>query len=917
MQSLNGEYVFIGDNSGVVGNNGIASAQIQWNTGSALKQFQVWLEVSSSGCSNFVFTNVSPQPNNHTIGFTGTSGSACFSKSDNSFTINFITKDNQGQPLSAAHFPLEVELSVNNQNYRQTVTTSQQELQINDALLSAVSTENTAVEVVLNSAVEANNAPLQIGANNKYIHTIYAIPGIQFESNQADTVPLNTFHSFEASFQPGYTCSWWFEDASGNKTYFTSESNSTENYFWDTEGHYTLFVQATDENGCVSEIISKPFTVKEQAGFVPSLVALPDINVGYENSLITGNVATNDFDFLDQELNLVYSIIGEPALGLTFFDDGSYEYQPPQGYTGKIHFTYKVCFEGLAEGCATADVEIRVLPNISAGNIMPVASTDAALSLPNQTVFSNLLVNDIDPDGFGAPLTVTIQPVKNPSNGTVSIESDGNYAYTPNPGFTGIDRFLYRICDNGQPSLCDSAWVYVIVSEFGGNGKKPVSASDDMFLYVKDTRYSLRENDSGDLGENLVYTTTPVVDVTHGTLQLYADGTFTYTADEGYLGVDWFVYNVCNTDNEPDCRQGTGFILITSGMHFISLAGNDTVIGSCSPYRLSAQELGDEFSYSWQPAELLDDPTIAAPLFTPGNSTLFKLTVTNDYGFSTKDSVQVTVSQTIADAGEDIFMYRNEQAVLDGSKSLGTGIQYHWTTTNGKIENGANTANPVISEFGTYLLEITDAFGCTDSDSVKVGMLTHVPVAADDYDTTGYRTTVKINVLENDTDPDNDIDPLSLTIKIPPYNGTASVDYNDFTINYRPKNGFSGTDNFEYQVCDTSKNCDVASVYVLVSDFRFFIPDAFSPNGDGINDYFEIVGIEMYEGNSIEIFNRWGNRVYRADNYGISSTPVFWDGKPNTGVRLGNEELPSGTYFYVLDLGNGEKRIVGSVYLDR
>jgi len=104
---------------------------------------------------------------------------------------------------------------------------------------------------------------------------------------------------------------------------------------------------------------------------------------------------------------------------------------------------------------------------------------------------------------------------------------------------------------------------------------------------------------------------------------------------------------------------------------------------------------------------------------------------------------------------------------------------------------------------------------------------------------------------------------------------------------------------------------------VLVTEFRFIIPDAFSPNGDGINDFFEIVGIEKYPGNSITIVNRWGNRVYEAKNYGIDTNPVFWDGFANTGSTFLGNELPSGTYYYMLDLGNGENPIAGSIYLDR
>jgi hypothetical protein len=49
----------------------------------------------------------------------------------------------------------------------------------------------------------------------------------------------------------------------------------------------------------------------------------------------------------------------------------------------------------------------------------------------------------------------------------------------------------------------------------------------------------------------------------------------------------------------------------------------------------------------------------------------------------------------------------------------------------------------------------------------------------------------------------------------------------------------------------------------------------------------------------------------------VSSSPVFWDGKSNTGFSSGNKELPTGTYYYILDFGDGQKPISGSIYLDR
>ena len=92
----------------------------------------------------------------------------------------------------------------------------------------------------------------------------------------------------------------------------------------------------------------------------------------------------------------------------------------------------------------------------------------------------------------------------------------------------------------------------------------------------------------------------------------------------------------------------------------------------------------------------------------------------------------------------------------------------------------------------------------------------------------------------------------------------------------------------------------------------FFIPEGFSPNGDGTNDLFVIRGILYYPDNNIVIFNRWGNKVFEASPYQNT-----WDGKTTMGLSMGGDELPVGTYFYLLDLDDGSEVIKGTIYLNR
>lgn len=142
-------------------------------------------------------------------------------------------------------------------------------------------------------------------------------------------------------------------------------------------------------------------------------------------------------------------------------------------------------------------------------------------------------------------------------------------------------------------------------------------------------------------------------------------------------------------------------------------------------------------------------------------------------------------------------------------------------------------------------------------------------------------------------------------------NGFSSNTQNPVLIFAAPLNAGN------YSLLVTLNGCvssaSITTVSVLgCSEIIFHIPEGFSPNGDAINDFFVITGIDYYPSNSFSIFNRWGNKVFDASPYQNS-----WDGKATTGMRIGGDELPVGTYFYVLDLGDGSKVYKGTIYLNK
>lgn len=100
----------------------------------------------------------------------------------------------------------------------------------------------------------------------------------------------------------------------------------------------------------------------------------------------------------------------------------------------------------------------------------------------------------------------------------------------------------------------------------------------------------------------------------------------------------------------------------------------------------------------------------------------------------------------------------------------------------------------------------------------------------------------------------------------------------------------------------------------VIKNDDLIVYNAISPNGDGLNDTFVIKGIEKYPDNTVEIFNRWGVKVYEAKGYNESNV-MFAGYSDGRGTVNRGEKLPTGTYFYILKYNNGTKVMDKSGYL--
>ncbi|MEM7039119.1 MAG: gliding motility-associated C-terminal domain-containing protein, partial [Bacteroidota bacterium] len=272
---------------------------------------------------------------------------------------------------------------------------------------------------------------------------------------------------------------------------------------------------------------------------------------------------------------------------------------------------------------------------------------------------------------------------------------------------------------------------------------------------------------------------------------------------------------------------------------------------------------------------------------------------------------------------------------------------YLWST-------GETVSSIQASEPGMYTIDVTSAAGCGNSDTT---MLVEFP--APTVDLGGDRSLCQGEFLSLTAGPDFQsynwsngesdlsIDILSTTtawVFVQDSNNCwGSSDTVTITVNPLPNvptvtqdfEGLQSTFAFAYQwlldgdtlagatdqtlmdpapgvyqvVVESAFGCRAMSDSIVVNaeEVGNFISEGFSPNGDGLNEAFFVEGIERFAGNSLTVFNRWGETVFEAQGYAND-----W-----TGTGPGGVALPDGNYFYVLDLGNGDPPIKGIVLINR
>jgi gliding motility-associated-like protein len=304
----------------------------------------------------------------------------------------------------------------------------------------------------------------------------------------------------------------------------------------------------------------------------------------------------------------------------------------------------------------------------------------------------------------------------------------------------------------------------------------------------------------------------------------------------------------------------------------IANAGKDTVICTDASVQIGSANLMDHL-YQWSPITTLDKATISNPTASPvAPVTQYIVKVTNaTTTCSNTDSVTVTMlSPLVANAGPD------GEICLGQGIQVGTGLikgqDYHWTPAN-SLNNASSTspiASPTVTT--TYTLSVTAA-NCgpvSDEVTVVVHALPKVSAGPDDTIARGGQTQlIASGGLQYQWIPQTGLNNPGIQ---DPF--ASPISNTTYTVTVIDINGCSNTD----------------QVMITVNTPSFWLPTAFTPDGNGKNDvlYVRGVGIISFE---FTVFDRWGQQIFYTRD-----VTRGWDGRKDPS----GEEMPAGAYVYYL-----------------
>jgi gliding motility-associated-like protein len=228
-------------------------------------------------------------------------------------------------------------------------------------------------------------------------------------------------------------------------------------------------------------------------------------------------------------------------------------------------------------------------------------------------------------------------------------------------------------------------------------------------------------------------------------------------------------------------------------------------------------------------------------------------------------------------------------------------LYWKWSFGSGQT---ANVQNPLVNiAAGTYSISLvaSTSFGCADTTSASVTINPDPTIKGPKEITTPVGVPVTI--------------PFTYSSDVTTWSWTPAVNLS-CTDCANPAATLVFAQSYSVLVTDSNNCTDTASILIntICNEGNYFFPNTFSPNGDGMNDYFYPRGSGLYNIQSLTVFNRWGQIVFQRKNFPANSETLGWDGTFN------GKPAPMDAYVYLAEVICNNAQVValhGNVTLVR
>lgn len=595
---------------------------------------------------------------------------------------------------------------------------------------------------------------------------------------------------------------------------------------------------------------------------------------------------------------------------VTVNPDGTVNYKPNPNFTGIDTIRRTVCDTSVAPPiCGTSLIIMVVSP------VLKDSLNNGKMNTP---------VN------IGNPITLgpgASQRLEGPSNGTVTVNPDGTLKYTPKPNFVGLDTVRQIVCVDG---ICDTAVLVIRVepniSDRKGDTKvgTPVVIAGPVLIPGNGT--SIAHTGIGGPSKGIA-TVDPIT------------GAVTYTPNAGFIGNDTVVVRTCVIYIDGVVKCDTHLVVISVGILYKT--NPDIAIGNKGDQITGNVGTNDKVvagtTYG-TPVAASSNPTSAVPVMNPDGTYTFTTTTPGTYVFTVPvcspgqttgcptETLTITVLDPSSITNKPIVV--NDESVTkpgspsrinvlanDGSGNVGFPLDKSSLVISTAPKNGVATINsdgtvtytpkPGFVGFDTFYYTICDSVFPPNCGIGRVIVnVTNANIGVVQDDIARGSGVIAGNTLVNDKFPVGTkpyVKPQDIVIA---GKGRFVI---DSLGNYRwiPESGFVGSVQILITTCDGlfPETCYNSTIHInsTANALDIVVPNYFSPNGDGINDVWNLDNLlSRYPKAKVLIYNRWGNIVWRSTGpYGLSTSGKnIWYGQ----LEGSQDNVPDGVYYYLLEL---------------